>query len=846
MRYLFNLVFFSVFFCASSIMMPAQKLPGLPKDNAITTGSLPNGISYYLVTNSAMKGVADFALVRKGLSDTLAARKELSALPHFNKTAPYSFLARKGIGCGPEGYISYTGKSTLFRFGNVPVFDRAASDTTLLLLFDLIISQPYPHAIVIAGDINSGMIQERMKVLSMMVPARNPEKVDDSYAWKPSEGVEYAVEYAFDSPAVSSVALDFRAQRTPRDQMNTIQPFISRLFADELKQIVRNRLEESFLSRDLAVSDLTLDYTGSAETSGDEHFRVRAETAGGGLIPATLSMASTLSELGSKGVGLPEFSTARAATLAAFRRPEDNAALVDRCVAAYLYNADLATNLTKTQFLSARNMSASVELPLFNAYIAALLDGARNLAVSWTGGTDEYDGWIFPVAFRSTWNGVSMLQKPLSDWKVGERDTLGLWSGRNKAKLKNTAPEPVSGGQLWTFSNGMKVIYKRLPSKGRFTYGLMVKGGYASVKDLSAGEGAFFSDMLSLYDVAGLSGKNFQRMLKVNGVDLQGRVSVSDLRIQGSAPSSRFGLVLKALLSLANDRSLNPAAFDAYRKRELARLQTDFLDKLMYPDYAYSDRKSPAGLTPQTLVHADGYFSNQFMRMNDGVFVIMGDLPEATLQKTLSRHLGGFRVSRSTVNRPSLSYKLHQGKTTYSFDGSPTDIRIAMAAPLPFTTENYMAFKIAGMALYRSLSGILAVSGFSVSLSDRFNLYPQESGELIFTCSPAPEEGLPQGVKGGARQPMQALLAAREALDAALSRPISKEEMSACQALLSNEYANSLAVPENYLDAVLLRYSNGKDVLTDYAGRIRSVNADRVKEVFSALSDGLRIEYVVK
>ena len=142
----------------------------------------------------------------------------------------------------------------------MPVFDRAASDTTLLLLFDLIVEQSYPHAIVIAGDINPGTIQERMKVLSMMVPARTPVTIPDSYTWVPYESVKYA----FDSSATHR-DLDF-PRRTPREQMSTIQPFISEMFSDELKRIVRGRLEDSFQSRDIPVSGLSIDYTGSART----------------------------------------------------------------------------------------------------------------------------------------------------------------------------------------------------------------------------------------------------------------------------------------------------------------------------------------------------------------------------------------------------------------------------------------------------------------------------------------------------------------------------------------------------------------------------------------------------
>ena len=518
---------------------------------------------------------------------------------------------------------------------------------------------------------------------------------------------------------------------------------------------------------------------------------------------------------------------------------------MEKCIAAYLYDADLASNQSKTQFLSSRNLSAEIELPLFNTYLAALLNGPRNLAVSWTGSTDEYDDWTFPLAFRSTWNGVSMLQKSMSQWKVSEGDTLGLWNSRNKAKLKNVSPEPVSGGQMWTFANGMRVIYKQLPSADRFSYGLMVKGGYASVSDLSNGEGAFFSDMLGLYDVAGLSGRISSGCWRPTESNFEPRcrfptcASAVPRRSQVQPAAESFAL-------LANERRLNTAAFDSYYRRELSRLQPDFLDRLVYPDYAYSEKKDPSGLTPETQRRADRYFSNQFMRMNDGVFVLVGELPVEAVQKTLSRYLGGFRVSKMTVHRPSLSYKLHQGATTYSLEGSPVRIDIAMASPLPFTTENYMAFKIAGLQILRTLSGTLAESGFSVALSDRFNIYPEESVEMVFTCTPVPEDGLPEGIFGGDRKPMRGVAAARKAIETVLSGPIPSADLDACKALLVNDYSTHLSAPDPYVDAVLLRYSNGKDVISNHAARIRSVTADRVLGVFRALSEGLRIEYVVK
>ena len=51
----------------------AQSLPSLPAASGVVTGSLPNGIAYYLVSNPEVKGHADFALVQKG-----SVREEIS------------------------------------------------------------------------------------------------------------------------------------------------------------------------------------------------------------------------------------------------------------------------------------------------------------------------------------------------------------------------------------------------------------------------------------------------------------------------------------------------------------------------------------------------------------------------------------------------------------------------------------------------------------------------------------------------------------------------------------------------------------------------------------------------
>ncbi len=840
-RYLIKIVLLSVFLAAST-MMPAQNLPPLAKDGSITTGNLTNGISYYLVANPAKKGMADFALVRKGLSDTLSARKELTSLPHFNKTIPYKFLTRKGIGCGPEGYISYRDDNTLFKFRDVPMFDKAASDTTLLMLFDLIAEKPNLHSIIIAGDINPGDIIQKMNVFSLMVPSRNPSYKPKPYVWKPSEEMGHR----FVPSNNPSVTLDFRSPRTPAEMMNTIQPFIARMYSLQLAEIVRYRLEDNLVSRNIPYSDLSVSFSGSDACSGDDHFKVSIETSDSHLIPASLALASTLSSIAGKGVEEAEFVTSKNNVFEEVLVRTDNPDLVDRCVSAYLYGADLASPATKIQFLTSRPLDSKMESKIFNDYIGAFLSDIDNAELTWTGREEDYDDWFYPSVFKSAWETVATLEKPTYSWDVTAADTLTLWSGKDKVKLKSNEAEPVSGGQMWTFSNGLRVIYKKTTSDRTFHYSLMVKGGYSSVRNLHKGEGAFFSDMLSLYDIAGMPGENFFRMLNVNGVEMSTDVSVSDMRISGSAPSGKFSLLMKSLLSIANDRRLNTSAFDKYCRKESARIRTAYLDSLLYPDFLYSSVKTPSGLTPQTQTLAASYFDSQFIKVNDGVLVLMGDLNEEYVQKHLCRILGGFRVSNGSVLRPSIQYKLSSGSTTYIQDSSPAGIKIAIAAAEPFTIENNMAFRIAVQALERSLAGVMAEYGFSVSSSERFTLNPQESVEAIISLTPVPEYSLPEGEKGGEELMMEALVAARKKIDEVLSKPLPAAEFNACKAIQASYYTSELADQGNYVGAVLMRYANSKDVLTRYNDRVNSVNADQVQKIFGVLAGGRRIEYVVR
>ena len=107
-----------------TIVSTAQNLPALPRDKSVLSGTLPNGMSYYLVTNPTTNKIADFALVqRTGFHDLdslagVTAREGLASLPRF-KVSPQSFLASHGVAPGKDGFVKVSENATLYHFDNV-------------------------------------------------------------------------------------------------------------------------------------------------------------------------------------------------------------------------------------------------------------------------------------------------------------------------------------------------------------------------------------------------------------------------------------------------------------------------------------------------------------------------------------------------------------------------------------------------------------------------------------------------------------------------------------------------------------------------------------------------------
>lgn len=852
--------------------MSAQSLSSLPKASEVVTGTLPNGISYYLVTNSESKGHADFALVQKGADDGEATKSALTELPHFQSGRPYQYLAKLGVGYQKYGHFRSEGRSVVYHFKDVPVDRQEVRDTVLLLLFDISETFPKEQAVIISGDIDKSSIQERMNVFSMMVTPREKDDGPMDRASDVNQNMIFSfVQSASREEAVLTVS--YSAPRIPAESMGTVLPLVSRVFADELGVVLSSRAGQLFREKDIPLADVKWEYRSSADGPFDESYSLSLTVPPDSLDASVTLLASIMSDLDAHGVSVQEFSDARNRVLSTLRQSQtiSNSEWIDKCSSSFLYGSDLASPAAAADFYATRDVSVSRECELFNSFVSTLLDKEYGLAVRYQAPVNHVPADRVVSAFNSGWN-----QAPGSvsrEYAVHSGDTLGLYVPRKvKAKLKRVVPEPVTGGELWTFSNGMKVIYKQSSvSKGHFSFGFLLNGGYADVPGLAQGEGGLVADMLSVCDVAGLSSSSFSRLLESNGILFKPAASLTDFRITGSAPSSKFQLLLKSLLSVANSRALNENSYEYYRAAERLRISADrkrqaginaVVDSIMCPDYIYSESRSADALADDLPLRAEKYFSRQFSKCDDGILVLVGDLDPFMLKKVLPRYLGGFTTGGIPSTRPQISYTMRSGWSTYTVEADESEVgngdlsvNVAESVMMPFSIERYFTARVAVMELEKKLASALCETGMYSEVSSNFDLFPSEKLTVRISCRPSDGSGLPEGVIQS--DPLRTLGAVRSALSelagvessssssSLASEALSKASVNASKARLLSEYEKYLSRPDGLVDVALLRYSVGKDRVSGYKDRINSITPESVREILSSLEEGGKVEYVI-
>ncbi|MGN1210490.1 MAG: hypothetical protein ACI4TM_02305, partial [Candidatus Cryptobacteroides sp.] len=782
-----------------------------------------------------------------------------SSLERFGGRSVARFMAGNGVTPAKGGFMQFTDNAVVLRVEDLCFSGReSATDSTMLMLMELAEAREYRNdscfmkycptssmAVVVSGDVNRDRIISKLGMLSYMVPRRQGEPVSHEWKWNPSAEASYVC-HVDPNARIGSVRIRYVSPRTPSEYMSTVLPTVSERLGDLFGLMVRKRAYGEFLARNIPIAGIGYEYVGSCKTGEDEQYVVTVYTSDEHLAEAVRVMGHILAEFDVKGVETEEYSEAKEGYMVRLYEQSEalytNKAYIDKCISSFLYGSDLASKKSRFEFYASGRLPEEQQTGLFNDFAAELLDRQANLTLTCTSSTpvlsEEELAGIFDSAWLESAESDSRIRfgRPMN---VAPLDSISLPSPLEKIKVKTIKTDPISGGSFWVFANGVKVVYKRMPTDGLFYYSLLVRGGYSAMKDIRRGEGAFVSDMLELYDIAGLSSQEFNYLMMSNGITMESDVRMAETMLYGTATRPNLSLLFKGLLAVANERSVNRESFSYYAACQKlvmdaaagsAKSRIAGIDAILCPQYLYSPHKVAENLHPDLPEKAMIFFDEQFSHVNDGVFVLVGDMEETAMRRMLQDYVGGFRTERKTAPAVKLNFQPISGWITHTEEGAAGSIDVAMSAPVQYSAENCFAAKIAGYVLKDALNNVLCDEGLHTEVASDVILFPQERYNVLISIEGAD---------------MSILSKVRNAISDAASMPVSDAGMSFYRQKLSNEILSSEADPWHWIWLVNLRYADGKDLNSKWQSKVNAVSAEQVRQIIADLEAGSKVEYIV-
>lgn len=860
-------------FC--TIPVSANKIKVLPTDKSVREAVMPNGLKCYVVASPTQKGRADFALVQntgiKTASDVddarlkEIARESLASQPRLLSPSVQEFFTSHGASAGKDGFVKVTDDATIFHFRNVDISSGSGvADSTLLVLMGIVdritFSQdtalrkwytPADQAVIVAGDVDAAKVVDKLRTLSYMVPGFDPESRRE-YVWKDSLDVQAEV-LRSSAAGLSSLTARWRLPRTPKSNMNTVQPLVVDMYMTQLAVLAERRIKAALMQEGIPYAAVSCSYDLPVNYLDDDAFSVEVKVDSSNFRTAVELVASAISSVANGNITETEQGDAENIYFdgrLSYVRSFSNAMHVRRCASAFLYNESLASEQDKNEFLMKRFVPDSTELKIFKSIVSASLPPDRNLSLRCSSAGHSMTSDTLKALFAAGWD---------HPWTEAEEadatDRTGICEINTpaepvKVKVKSSRKEYLSGGVLYTLSNGLKVVVKPTDAKDVIYWSLALNGGYGHIEDLEVGEASYLSEFLYMCRIGGVPAEAFKDGIRRMGVTMDVDVTHSRTTFGGRVPDDGLADLMRSLLTLADTfephedyikyrMECEPLAIAAAAGSLEDRIAV--IDSVMCPGYRYSNRKE--GFDMDFIRKAETFYRELFAKMDDGVLVLVGDVDEKVLKQVLVKFAGLFRTSGLKASRPVVNYQPISGTVMLEREGRENGVDMVMSAPMSLTAENRYLAEIASMYLQKNLSDIVVGRGLHVRIRHHCGFYPQERVSMMLSLREASVEGFAPGTSH--HEPMEALTAVRDLLKDMKSVELTDAGLASYKAFLKQKVKRRQADPEYWHEAIAMRYIDGKDFTTGYEAKIDALTVDDVKTMLGLLSKGARVEYVM-
>ena len=289
--------------------------------------------------------------------------------------------------------------------------------------------------------------------------------------------------------------------------------------------------------------------------------------------------------------------------------------------------------------------------------------------------------------------------------------------------------------------------------------------------------------------------------------------------------------MIRTLVAMMNERTPDQAAWDYYLKCEALRQKASYVSgNGACLDEGFADK-------------AESFFNDLSLNVNNGVLVLVGNVDEKKLKAALTAYTGNFKTTDKTFRRTETQTRSFSGIERYDRRGKGNSVNAVLTAPMAMTADNHYTAILTAMMLKRHFALELAGKGMSVDIGYESRRFPQESVLIRVSVSEASSEGFASGTSeysmGEALSLMRSVFfdISQVKLDGAF--------LASCKERLERQLAVSKESPEYWVNAINLRYLDGKDFTTGADGKIKGVSEAKIRSLLNTLGNDSKIEYVI-
>jgi len=359
--------------------------------------------------------------------------------------------------------------------------------------------------------------------------------------------------------------------------------------------------------------------------------------------------------------------------------------------------------------------------------------------------------------------------------------------------------------------------------------------------------------MFKLCGVGSLSHSDFDLVLASKGISIKSFADNNGLTLYGQVPVEELAYLPAALAQLSKLTLPSKEDMDYYRKCVMTgdevplHLMNYQIDHLLRPEDDQLVYKFSRNITDSTAIKALNYYKKQFSRMNDGAFMIFGDINPERVWRILHQHIGVL----STVRRPATTYWTERPQITTGVNIVVDSLaameinsaRIRMKIAKPITRENNFTFTLATMCVEETMQKLLYERGFNVSSLTGYSLYPEDTFTVTFDLRPCVPYGLPAHI-GDPASVFDVLADIHSALKS--GEDVSTARLALYKTILTSKLSNELTDESKLIAYTLLRYAAGKNMTSDYKSQISAVSEAAVREMAGEILSAGRVEYIVR